>query len=139
MGLFKTKIQIKGERGVIATIDAMNGRLVKEIEKIVQETAEKISADAAGALTESAGVDTGKYKKSIKPKYENDKTTARIAPWSKGRPHPLGHLLEFGTDAHEVGTGQHPGTDPIPHLFPAFEANRPEFERKVKEAVRGLA
>jgi len=36
MGLFKTKIQIKGASGVIATIDAMNGRLVKEIENAVQ-------------------------------------------------------------------------------------------------------
>jgi hypothetical protein len=139
------KITIKGLDGVIANIDALNANLLVRIQDIIQAEGEVIAQQAGANLPAAIngkvrGVKTGKLKRSIKSKFDAKNITAKIAPWKGGRPHPLGHIVEFGTDPHPVkGGGQHPGTPAIPFLFPAFENEKNRLVERIKDAIRGLA
>lgn len=134
-------VKVRGLDRVIANVSALNGKLLVGVAEDIKQTGEEIAVDAKGSLSKGHGVDTGAYQKSIKSKFNESAPSARIAGWHKGRPHPLGHLIELGTDPHDIGDngGKHPGTDPIPHLEPAFQKGAASLEGRLKNTIRRLA
>lgn len=140
--MIRPKIQFKGAKEIIGNIDALNGRLIVALETAVQEAGEHVAKDAPARLGPTPqGIRTGDYSKSFKSKFNKKDMTAKVGPVLNNRPHPLGHLIEFGTDPHMIPGfgGEHPGTNPVPHLFPAFEQEKQKFIKKVEQTIRDLA
>ena len=44
--------------------------------------------------------------------------------------------VEFGTQAHSIGSGEHPGTSAQPFFYPAVRLNRKGGRRRLTRAIR---
>lgn len=118
---------VKGLNSVNKAIQGLNARVVNAADLVVKEAGERVAKDAKG----SAPVDSGRYRRSIRSKYEKARNLARIASWLKGRPSPLGHLLEFGH--RDKTTGKFiPGK---PHLLPAFDRERGQIVVRLRREI----
>lgn len=135
------KLEIKGADKAIASVNVFQFTVLARIEKQIDKSSKKIRNHELVL----APVRTGKYKHSIKRKFNRKELSAKIAPMYKsGRLHPLAHILERGTAPHPIHpygnkkvTVQHPGTKPKPHIEPAWEVEQANFISGVENAVKG--
>lgn len=145
-------VTVEGVEGVAEALRRLNVAAALRVIEAVEESA---GAIAEGAQSR-APMRRGRYRRSIRPKFSRGGLEAAVAPWGRGgRVHPLAHIFEFGARAHvirakkkkalrfETSGGEevlaaevhHPGLPPRPHLFPAFEEERPRYVARLERAL----
>ncbi|MBP2653350.1 MAG: hypothetical protein H6Q73_919 [Firmicutes bacterium] len=138
----KINIEVKGADEAIGKINRFNVDVFKGVLKQIETT----SKDIRNRERQAAPVRTGKYKKSIKRTIKKVDLTATVGPTRRGKLHPIAHLLERGTKAHDIHpygnkkvTVRHPGSREYPHIEPAWDAERDKFVEGVKSAIKEAA
>lgn len=97
----------------------------------VQKVTASVAREAARAVSASAPVQTGAYKKSIKAKATEKSTNkATSVVYAEAPQYRLTHLLEFGHA--KVNGGR---TTAYPHWEPAEQQAIRDYERKLREAI----
>lgn len=114
----KMNMNIKGLDKLIKNIQDYETDKKSEVSQIVKETAYKIQAGAK----QRAAVDTGHMKRNIKV-FEESETSALVGCKADD--------VEYALYV-ETGTSKTPAQ---PFLFPSTEDERPEYLRKLKEAL----
>lgn len=157
----KFSVDLKDGDKLIATLNRLQVETAVEVADAIKESAKAVRREARARVP----VLTGEFRRRIGYKISRDKLTAEVAAWRKGggynnrRPHPLAHLIEFGTAAHVIRPEkkkalkfategstetyrlavQHPGTPAKPFLFPAYEAERANYVQRLNEALNKAA
>lgn len=144
---------------IVKDLEKIEKDVVVNLIKAQKECAYDIGLD----VRKLAPKDTGRYADSIKvSKTENEGnhiitkiyTDAQVIS-SKGTPYNLGYLLETGTSPHIIEPVnakflhflingkdvyakrvQHPGTVAMPHFQPSLEANKNNYNNKIRDALR---
>lgn len=109
------------------------------INKLAKTKAKSISK----ALSKSIGVKAKTYSRSgvvwvgVGPrtgeKYWEERPGLYWGRQTIMKPHKIAHLIEFGTDPHEMPWGwYHPGTSPQPFLRPAWDVGKEPAYQKVR-------
>lgn len=115
----KMNMELKGLEQLINKLQDYQVDKKAEVSEIVKETAFKIQAGAK----QRAPVDTGHMKRNIKVDIASDEMSAEIG--TRGDDVEYSVHVEFGTK----------NTPAQPFLFPAYEDERPEYLRKLKNAL----
>lgn len=126
MSSVRFDLKIRNASGVVANLHKYDALIRGEIEKEVLDSAEAVKAETQRLCA----FDTG---------FMHDHVTAYISPgvlsyevgWSADDFSEAGH--PFYPPFLEFGTSRMPAQ---PALFPAYAAERPVFQRRVREAVR---
>lgn len=156
----KFSIEVQGQREVIGALNRLNLAASNRVIEVVKASSKNIRRGARSRVARR----TGKFARRIRTKFSKDGLTGETAAFTRGgRPHPLSHLLEFGTKAHVIvpekrkdgskkgalaigGAGgmgprrlvskvNHPGTPAKPWLFPAYEEERPNYVNALRGAL----
>lgn len=134
----QTRVKITGIDSTVFRLGVVNRQVGDNLAEVLDTTTKNIKENA----TRLAPLKSGKYRKSIKKQVDKIGLSAKAGPMTKGRPHPLAHLIEAGTKPHSIpnayGSGKtasHPGTKPRPHLDPAWEHEEPKYLRAIQRAV----
>lgn len=108
---------------VLLGADELNARLKRARERAPRLTAAEIRT-SSGNIVQGARRRvrrrTGRLAKSIRYKLARDGQSSKIGPTA-----PHGHLVERGTRHSRA----------FPYLFPAFEEERPQFERRLSQTL----
>jgi len=117
--LLKTtiKLEVKGVKETLAKIDLINAKVRKAVQEQVGKSAFNIQREAK----KRCPVDTGALRNSITVDFYGV-MSAQIGPHM-----PYAPYVEYGTRKMAAR----------PYLFPAFEQERPNFEKGLAEAVKG--
>jgi len=123
-------VSLKGLKSVQAAFEKLDRDMRVACAEAIKGAGEKVAADAKS----SAPARTGKYRKAIRSRFVNNKISpyCRVASWFKGRPSPLGHLIEFG---HRAVNGTF--VSGAPHLLPAFERHKRRIAGEIQEGIGG--
>lgn len=126
--MIRTTVSIHGTDKVLGAINALSGRVVGETADAIRVTGNEIAQEARATAPKK----TGKYRRTIRSRFDQRAMVARIAPWVGRRPHPLGHLLEFGHRGPN-GKGWVSGR---PHLFPALDQAVGRLRQRMDKVVK---
>lgn len=110
------KLEVKGVKETLAKIDLTNAKVRKAVQEQVSKSALNIQREAKRRCP----VDTGALRNSITVDFYGV-MSAQIGPHM-----PYAPYVEYGTKKMEAQ----------PFLFPAFEQERPNFEKGLTEAVK---
>lgn len=130
----------------LSQISAYDGKTLLKIENAVESSGKAIAAGERRRIP----VSSGKTKKRIRTRFSRKTITSIIATKSS-----IAHLLEFGTKAHIILPKKkkvmaidtmgyrsfrkrvaHPGSRARPFARPAFEDEKPNLIRKLRNAVK---
>ena len=151
----KIDIELQGQNKLVLKTEKLSKLANKIVKEVVNESALEIGTMAMKLCP----VDTGRLRSSIHPIFYRNGMAADIGTNVFYAPH-----VEFGTKPHDIRprskkalswishqvfdvawSGRvfakivhHPGTPPRPFLFPAFEMERPNFERNLRNRLEGL-
>lgn len=114
----KINIELKGLEDMIGNLKDYETAKKNDVSNVIKETAFKIQANAKLRTP----VLTGHLKRNIKVDISPDEMSAEIG--TKENDVEYAKYVEFGTK----------NTHAQPFLFPAFEDEKPEYLRKLKEA-----
>jgi hypothetical protein len=123
-------VSFKGIKSVMKALDALDADMARAASDSIREAGIEVAKDAQAL----APRDTGAYAKKIRSVFVNHKSSpfAKIASWLRGRPSPLGHLLEFGHRDRASGKFV-PGKS---HLLAALERHKARIRERI---ARGIA
>lgn len=107
--------------------------LKSQVRAVLDFEAEEIAKESVKKLKSTSPKRTGKYANSWSYKDTSDRLKKQYTVYNK-KHYRLTHLLEFGHIV--VATGGR--TKEIPHIKPAEEWARQEFEEKVKEGINEI-
>lgn len=148
-------VEVKGLQDAVRALRVYQVAARERVGDAVLVSAKEIRRGARGRVQ----VRTGEFRRRIGIRMSKDGLSGRVAAWSRsGRPHPLSHLLEFGTKAHVIVPSKskkamaiggasamgpnkfaskvhHPGTAAKPWLFPAWEEERPHYVERLTGAL----
>lgn len=136
--MVRTQVKITGVESTVFRLGVANRKVGDNLAAVLDETTKNIRDNA----TRLAPLKTGTYRKTIKKQVDKISLSAKAGPMVRGRPNPLGHLIEGGVKPHSIpnayGSGKtvrHPGTKPRHHLDPAWEHEEPKYIRAVQRAI----
>jgi hypothetical protein len=153
------EITITGEQKIEATIKTVVENSLKATMDAVMEQTLNIQRVAKGNLTESHVVDTGRLRSDIQAnmKWEGEKAIGRVGTDVKyaaaiefgSRPHwpPIDPIRQW-CRRHKIDEKlafviarkiSKVGTPAKPFLYPAFEQERPNFERLLRASFARIA
>lgn len=143
----KVSVKVKGMEELVRNLSVLQVSAKVRVAEAVRETSKELRKEARTRVPRKSGA----FAKRIRTKFSKDQLTARTAAFARsGRPHPLSHIIEFGTKPHSlapkakraltIGDGfaasaQHPGTAAKPWLFPSFEAVKPKYVSLLEKAL----
>lgn len=114
----KISVRIEGIKETVAEISLRDRRVREAVKHQVGESALKIQEEAK----KRAPVDTGALRNSITVDFYEQGLAAQIGPHM-----PYAPYVEHGTRKMAAR----------PFLSPAFEAERPRFEKGIRKAIKG--
>lgn len=122
-------VSFKGIKSVMKALDALDADMARAASDSIKETGIEVAKDAQAL----APRDTGAYAKKIRSVFVNRKSSpfAKIASWLKGRPNPVGHLLELGHRDRSSGkmvAGK-------AHLLAALERRRDRIRERIARSI----
>jgi hypothetical protein len=140
--------EVSGTNEVLGVLNTLDRAGVVRVQEALRAHGKELRREARGRVRR----DTGAFRKKIRTKFSRDKLTATTAAFTRaGKPHPLSHILEFGTAPHSLApkngqalkmgedafaaSVQHPGTPASPWLFPAAEATRGQLISAVRDSM----
>lgn len=112
------KVEIKGLDKAIGELNKYSIGATQRVKEIIGKTALDIQRGAK----KRCPVDTGALRNSITVDFYPSGPTAEIGPHM-----PYAGHVEFGTVKQKAQ----------PYLFPAYEEERPKFEKAIKEVLKG--
>ncbi|SIQ98795.1 phage protein, HK97 gp10 family [Rhizobium sp. RU35A] len=138
------KSRMTGADGIVKAFRQVTLNLKTPIQQASRKALKPILQEAKANLTEGHGVETGHLKKllTIKPDPKN-KAAMHVGPNSDDPHYRVAHLVEFGTQPHDIDGAMHPGAEAKPFLTPAFEAKADEalkiFGQEIGPAIEKAA
>jgi HK97 gp10 family phage protein len=157
------KVEMEGKSQVLGALRALDFEGKKNVEEVVRLTARNVRRAAKAKAPVKSGRFRRSIGAKFSPDGLTAEVAAWRR--GRQGPHPLSHIFEFGTAPHKIkpknrkalafhggaqqGPGaemgpeqatvrrsvQHPGTPATPFLFPAFEENRADYVRNLREAI----
>ena len=115
----KIDIELQGQNKLVLKTEKLSKLANKIVKEVVNESALEIGTMAMKLCP----VDTGRLRSSIHPTFFLNHMAADIGTNVFYAPH-----VEFGTSRQRAQ----------PFLFPAFEMERPNFERNLRNRLEGL-
>lgn len=114
-------------QGVLQNIERYNTRQAVKVEQAVSTSTKNIAKGARQRVP----IRTGDLKKSVRSNFDIRKIQGTVRAKEF-----YAHMIEFGTKPHNIGNGHHPGTTARPFLRPAYEDEKPNLIKNVKDAVK---
>jgi hypothetical protein len=134
----KITARIEGFEALQKRLNRLDLRVLVAVEELLQATGKAVSRGAKSRLS-GRGVRTGKYKRSIKSRFDKAKQAAIVGPMVGKRKHPLLHLLERGHKIRNRASGPVLGrVDGIPHLATAWDAEKEAMLRGLRKIASDL-
>ena len=141
----KLSVKVMGAKEIQDLFKKMDIVSKSYAKEVIQESSLNVMSGAKKRcpVAKEKGVG-GTLRASIRPSYYNNGLTADV-----GTNLQYGPFVEFGTGRSGAASdhpplpegythGAKPGMPAQPYLYPAFEAERPSFESKMKDIVEHL-
>ena len=129
---FRVNFSVPEVKQTLNSISAFNARAALKIEDAVSKSTKAIRAGAARRVRRR----TGALKKAIRSRFDKKSVIGYVSAKQ-----PYAHLIEFGAKPHpakdpRTGRPYTSYTPEMPFMRPAYEEEKPNLIRNLKEAVR---